>query len=250
MIIGKMWKAFRAQLNKVANYFWGADPIAQMQLEYDDAVNQLKTGKEGLAMYRALVERVGQQVKNEEKHVANLTAKIKAYLQSGDRETAAKFALELKKAQDALTENQTQLQMHEQAYQNNLLKIQRAGTKIQELKQRISKYDADLKMSRAEAELADIAQTFNMDVTTDFGQIEQVVQDQINMNRAKARVAADLSGEGLEDIQRELAMEKNMAEDALKDFEVEMGLITPKTSAPVEDTKELGPATKQTTKES
>ena len=44
MIFGKMWRAFRAQLNKLANFFWTADPIAQMQYEYDQAVEELKSG--------------------------------------------------------------------------------------------------------------------------------------------------------------------------------------------------------------
>ena len=63
MIIGKIWASFQAQLNKLANFFWTADPIAQMQYEYDQAVEQIKTGKEGLAQYRALVERVARQLR-------------------------------------------------------------------------------------------------------------------------------------------------------------------------------------------
>ena len=62
MILGKFWSAFRAQLNKIANVFWEADPIAQMQYEYDSAVEQLKQGRNGLETYRALVERVTRMV--------------------------------------------------------------------------------------------------------------------------------------------------------------------------------------------
>ena len=35
-------------MNKVANYFWTADPVAQLQYEYDKAVDQMKEGREGL----------------------------------------------------------------------------------------------------------------------------------------------------------------------------------------------------------
>ena len=41
MIFGKLWHALSAQFNKIANLFWTADPIAQMQYEYDLAVDQL-----------------------------------------------------------------------------------------------------------------------------------------------------------------------------------------------------------------
>ncbi len=134
--------------------------------------------------------------------------------------------------------------MHEDAYNNNVAKIKHAMNKLGDVKQKIAKYDAELKMSRAEAEMAKLATSFNFDVTTDFGQIEDVIQDKIGLNRAKARVAADLSSEGLADIQHEQAMEKSMGDQALRDFEVQMGMVTPDTAKVAEATKELGPAEK------
>ncbi|HEX2476746.1 MAG TPA: PspA/IM30 family protein [Lacipirellulaceae bacterium] len=244
MIFGKMWRALRAQINKLANFFWTSDPIAQMQYEYDSAVEQLKSGREGLEQYRALVERVSRQVAGAQKHVSMLEAKVKSYLQVGERDTAAKFALELQKAKQELGENQSQLKMHEDAYNNNVAKIKHATKKLGEVKAKIQKYDAELKMSRAEAEMAKLAQSFDFNITTDFGQIEEVIQDKIGLNRAKARVAADLSSEGLVDIKREEAVEKAMADQALRDFEVQMGLVTPETAGITETAKELGPAEK------
>lgn len=250
MILGKLWHSLMAQINKVANYFWTSDPIAQMQYEYDLAVNQLKEGREGLEQYRALVERVTRQVANDQTHVRTLEAKIKAYLTAGDRETAARFALELQKAKQELAENEGQLKLHDEAYQNNLTKIKHATQKLADVRTKISKYDAELKMSRAEAEMAKLATSFHFDVTTDFGQIEQVINDQISLNRAKVRVASDLSGEGLVDIKREQAMESAMAEQALQEFEVQAGLRTPATVAAPEVAKELGPAKDQQTEQS
>jgi phage shock protein A len=244
MILGKMWRALTAQINKLANFFWTADPIAQMQYEYDSAVEQLKTGREGLEQYRALVERVSRQVAGNKQQATMLEAKIKSYLQVNDRETASKFALELQKTRQELGENEAQLKMHEEAYNNNVAKIKHATQKLADVKQKIAKYDAELKMSRAEAEMAKLATSFNFDVTTDFGQIEDVIQDKIGLNRAKARVAADLSSEGLVDIQREQAMEKAMGDQALRDFEVQMGMVTPDTAKVTDATKELGPAEK------
>lgn len=244
MIVGKLWRALRAQINKIANLFWTADPIAQMQYEYDVAVEQLKGGREGLEQYRALVERVSRQVAAEQKHVTMLEAKIKSYLQVGERDTAAKFALELQKAKQELGENQSQLKMHEDAYNNNVTKIKHAMKKLGDVKAKIQKYDAELKMSRAEAEMAKLATSFDFNVTTDFGQIEQVIQDKIGLNRAKSRVAADLSEEGLVDIKREEAVEQALADQALRDFEVQMGMVSPETAGITDATKELGPAQK------
>ena len=246
MILGKLWHAIMGQVNKIANIFWTADPIAQMQYEYDLAVAQLKEGRQGLEQYRALVERVTRQVEAEKQHTARLQAKVKAYLAAGDRESAATFALEMQKAKQQLAENEEQLKLHETAYGNNLTKIKRSTKKLADVRNKIAKYDAELKMSRAEAEMAELASDLNFDVTTDFGQIEQVISEKISLNRAKARVAADMSDEGIVAIEREQAMEAALAEEALRDFEMEMGLVTPDTADVPETAKELGPAEKET----
>jgi phage shock protein A len=231
MILGKLWRAIKAQFNKMANWFVGKDPVAQLQYEYDQSVSQLREGREGLAQYRALVERVIRQVEESKRHVSLLDTKIKAYLKTGDRETAGKFALELQKAKESLKENEAQLKMHETAYENHLTKIKHASKKLADLQDRIHKYDAELKMSKAEAEMAELAKTFNFDITTDFGQVEKIIEDRISLNRAKVRVAADLSSEGMETIQREIVMENALAEQALEDFEREEGLVQPEAQA-------------------
>jgi phage shock protein A len=219
MILGRLWLAIRAQLHKVANFFWTADPIAEMQLEYDRAVAQLREGRVGLAEYRAFVERVGRQVARNEANLRRLEATVKTYLQAGDRESAGRYALELGRARQELAENQTQLRLHEQAYENNLLKIKHAGGKLSEIRDKITRYDAELKMSAAEAEMARLAQDLHVGVSTDFGKMESVIQDEIDQNRARVRVAADLSGEGVADIRREMASQHQLAEDALREFE-------------------------------
>lgn len=243
MIVQKFWSAFVAQLNKIANVFWEADPIAQMRYEYDLSVEQLKEGRTGLEQYRGLVERVTRQVTTNRSHVHKLEAETKAYLKAGDRATAAKFALELQKAKEELTANEQQLQMHETAYGNNLKKIQHANSKLIEVRDKIQKYDAELKMSAAEAEIAKLSETFDISLTTDFGQIESVIQQRIDQNRGRVRVAADLSEKGIAEIKAEERMQGVLAEQALQDFEVELGLKSPETSPMAQTAKDLGPAT-------
>src|SRR5436305_38811 len=139
-------------------------------------------------------------------------------------------------------------QMIDTAYGNSLRKIQHANTKLIELREKIQKYDADLKMSSAEAEIAKLSETFDVNLTTDFGQIEQVIQQKIDQNRGKVRVAADLSSKGIADIEAEEKMQQTMADQALTDFEVELGLKSPETSPVAQTAKDLGPATTDTGK--
>ena len=247
MILHKFWSAFVAQINKVANLFWEADPVAQMRYEYDRAVEQLKEGRTGLEQYRGLVERVTRQVTANRGHAQKLEAETKAYLKVGDRTTAAKFALELQKAKEELAANEQQLLMHETAYGNNLKKIQHANEKLIELRDKIQKYDAELKMSAAEAEIAKLAESFDMNLTTDFGEIEAVIQQKIDQNRGKVRVAADLSEKGIAEINAEERMRGQLAEQALQNFEVELGLRSPETSPVAQTAKDLGPAADKAT---
>jgi phage shock protein A len=249
LIFHKFWSAFVSQINKVANLFWEADPIAQMRYEYDRSVEQLKEGRLGLEQYRGLVERVSRQVAANKAHIQKLEAETKAYLKAGDRTTAAKFALELQKAKAELSANDNQLQMHETAYGNNLKKIQHANEKLIELRQKITKYDAELKMSAAEAEIAKLSESFDMNLTTDFGEIESVIQQKIDQNRGRVRVAADLSEKGIAEINAEERMQAQLAEQALTDFEVELGLKSPETSPVAQTAKDLGPAVAEQTSE-
>jgi phage shock protein A len=242
MILGKFWQTFRAQLNKLANFLWAQDPVAHMQYEYDLAVDQLKEGRKGLEQFRALVERVSRQVADDKTRIADLEAKIKAYLQAGNRQAAGDFAVQLQQARKALTENEAQLKLHEEAYQVNLTKIKNAGGKLAQVKEKIARYHAELKMTQAEAEMAKLSQDLNFDLTTDFGRFEQLAQDQINLNRARVRVAGDLAGEGAQQIQDQKAMEKARADLALREFEVQMGLVTPETANVQEAPKHLGPS--------
>jgi len=140
MIFEKFFAAIRAQLNKLANFFWKKDPVALMQYECDKAVEQLKEGRTGLELYRALVEKVGRQVATNQDQGTKLEARVKAYLKAGDRTTAARFALEMEKAKKQLAENQEQLEMHEGAYQNNLKKVQHANKQLIELRDKIQKF--------------------------------------------------------------------------------------------------------------
>src|SRR3954467_1959196 len=134
MTLDALWRTFRAQFAKLAGFFWEADPIAIMQAEYDGAVAQIREGRIGLEQYRSFIERVGRQGARHEAHVRRLEATVRTCLIQGNRETAARFALELQSARRELEENAAQLRLHEQAYENNLLKIKQAGGKLAEIR--------------------------------------------------------------------------------------------------------------------
>src|SRR6266550_3885122 len=66
-------------------------------------------------------------------------------------------------------------------------------------------------VDKLKAEIARIAGDLNFDVTTDFGQVEQIIQQKIDTNRGKVRVAADLSSKGVADIKARERVESQLA---------------------------------------
>ena len=67
------------------------------------------------------------------------------------------------------------------------------------------------------------------------------------LDRGKVRVAADLSEKGIAEIKAEERMQGQLAEQALQDFEVELGMRSPETTPVAQSAKDLGPATEKQT---
>ncbi len=214
--------------------------LAEAKLE--EATERLKEGRVGLTTYQALVLKVQQQVDDGRARVARLTSEIKAHLKAGNEEVAGQMALELSRVKQDLMSNEEQLRLHQQAYENNLLKMKTALADIQKTRQDLEKKKAALQMERALAEVAEAAGALNtqFDVSTDFGRIMGRLDDQINQAKAKSKVASDLSSEGIDRIKAREAAEKAMAAELLQQFKIEEGLA--EAPAPVKMEKTMGPA--------
>jgi len=225
--------------------------LAESQLQ--QATERLKEGRQGLTTYQALVFKVQQQVDEGRRRVLRLTGEIKAHLKAGNEEVAAQLALELGQAKQDVAANEEQLKLHQQAYENNLLKMKTALKDIEKTKTELEKRKAALKMERALAEVAEAAGALNtqFDVSSDFGRIMGKLDDQINQSRARSKVASDLSGEGVDKIKARQDAEKAMARELLEQFKIEEGLVTSTSAQPAEKTvgpaRETDPPTRQST---
>ena len=247
MILRKFATAFQAFLNGIANMFIERDPVAVMQLEIDRAAERLKGARQGLEQYQGLVQGLTRQVATNKANIARLESQVKSHLKAGNREMAAQLAVQLNATKTELEANQQQLDMHTEAYKNHLLKVQQGNKDLSKLQEKAQRYSAELKMSKAEAEIARVGEALGEhlsgNLTTNLGQVESIIQRQIDENRGKARVAADLSSKGVEEIKAQQRAEQIEAESILQQFEVEMGLKSPETTPVAEvTTKDLGPA--------
>jgi phage shock protein A len=222
--LSRIGAAVSAQMGKVGRLLWGFDPVAVYQQQVDNAAEEIKDATTGLEQYRGLVARLQRQVGNGEKEVARLDARIKVYITSGDDTSATNYAIQLKKTTTELEENKAQLAQYQSAYENNLKKIRFANQRIADAREKAQKLSADLKLSKAEAETAKLAQKFNCkNVSLDgVAEVEDEIQRQIDSNRAKAQVISDLSEDGLADIAEQEAVQKQEAAGILAEYKAKM----------------------------
>ena len=222
--LNRLLIAVSAQFGKLFKWIWGIDPIAVYQAEVDRSADEIQQAGEGLEQYRGLVSRLQRQIANNEKEESRLTQKIKGLLQAGDDNKAGDYAIQLKKIQSELAENRAQLSSYEGAYQNNLKKVKYANEKIRSAKEKAEKMQAELRLSKAEAEVSKLAQSFNVKTTTvdGLGEIEEEIQKQIDKNRAKGQVLRDLSQDGMDEMEEEEKLQKVQAKELLEQFKSEM----------------------------
>lgn len=222
--LGRLLTAISAQFGKLFKWVWGIDPIAVYQAEVDRSAEEIQQAGEGLEQYRGLVSRLQRQVANGEKEELRLTSKVKTLLTDNNEDRAAEEAIHLKGIQKELAENRSQLTSYESAYQDNLKKVRYANDKIKGAKDKAAKLQADLRLSKAEAETAKLAQRFNINtnVTNGLGEIEDEIQRQIDANRAKGQVIRDLSQDGLDQIEEDEKLQKAEAKELLLQFKQEM----------------------------
>ncbi|MEP6731711.1 MAG: PspA/IM30 family protein [bacterium] len=251
MIIEKFGTAIKAFFNSIANALWASNPVAVLQLKIDEATAEILGARKGVEQYAGLVEGIKRQVAQLTGQDAQLEAQVKANLKAGNRDRASQLVLQLQQVREQLTSKRQELTVHEEALNNNMIKLKAANEHIMELRQRGQRYAAELQMSRAEAEMARVSEALQGNLlgnyTTGIGQAEELIKGEIDKNRGRAHVAASMSSQGVEEIKADQAAKQAMADDLLKGFEVDLGLASPETTAVAEPTtKDVGPANKTT----
>jgi phage shock protein A len=241
-VLTRLRGVWRAILNKFVSGLEDQYVIELAEMKLQEATERLKEGRQGLTTYQALVLKVQQQVEEGQRKISRLSSEIRAHLKAGNEEVAGQLALELGSAKQDLAANQEQLSLHQEAYENNLLKMKTALKDIQRTRNEIDKKKAALQMERALAEVAEAAGSLNtsFDVSSDFGQIMGRLDDKINQAKARSKVASDLSGEGVEQIKARRAAEQAMGQELLQQFKIEEGLVEPPLNEAAEKT--MGPA--------
>jgi phage shock protein A len=222
----RFFDAGSAQLGKAGRWAVNQDPVAMYKEKIDDATEHIGTAKQGLVRVRGLIMGVQRQVEDGDREAARLDARVKAALSSGDEIRAAEYVRQLQETKKQLEENRRQLVVHQETYQGFLKQVQMAQAKVIQAKQDAEKIGVDLQISKAEAELADIAENFQVNTSAldGLGQIKGEIHRQIDANRARGQVARDLSASATKEIEEDERIKNEEAKVLLEQYKSEMGL--------------------------
>jgi len=238
--VKSVWYAI---LNKSVGEMEDKHVVALAEAKLQEATERLKDGRQGLISYQALVYKVNQQVEDGRSHIAKLTEQIKVHLHEGNESVAGQLAVDLQQLREQLIANEEQLGMHQEAYENNLLKMKSALKDIQKTRKELETKKAALQMEKALSEVAEAAGALNtsFDVSTDLGQVLGKLDDQLNQAKARTKVASDLSGQEIERLKAKASTEKAVARDLLEQFKIEEGLAEAPPTSDSGPQKTVGP---------
>lgn len=219
----RLFESGNAQVGKASRWAWEKDPRAIYQQRIDDAAGEIEEATKMVEEHKGLVNSLNRQVEEGKREVASLDARIKASLKEDPQDTkgnASRYVMQLQRAKENLARNEAQHQKTITLYQNNIRKIQMSRQKIKDAEQEGNQLGIELKMARTEAAISDLAAKTNINIkgVDGLGEVADEIRRQIDQERARGEVAADLGTDGMAEIEEEERLQKASAAQLLEEY--------------------------------
>ncbi|MDX1984100.1 MAG: PspA/IM30 family protein [Bryobacteraceae bacterium] len=232
-----MWNRLVRVVRSFVGMFISIAENPEMILEQNirDMNDQVPRMNESIAMVKANVTLLEKEEAKYKSEVADLTAKVKAAIQANREDIAANFATTLETIRSALARTQGQLQTARAAYEKaqNVKKafIREKDRKTQEAMQAIR----DNRRAQWQKKVADALEQFEVaGISQTHDEMIRKVEEQAAVNEARMEMALDNVDQ--QKIKIEEEAEKLRANELVKQFKIEMGLMSPQPSAGAEKT--------------
>jgi len=239
-----MFERLTRMLRSIAGWFieLGEDPELILRQNIKDMQDQIPSMNQNIAMIKAnqtLLQKEKDRLVEQER---GLSAKIKAALKGNKRDLALNFATTLEQVRADLTATEEQLKVATEAFEKaNAVKTSFVRAIEQKSKQAMSVIQAK-KRSEWQSRVADAMESFKVagiDATHD----EMIDKIERQAAEKEARMEVALGNIDQQAIEVEKEVQKLEANETLRQFELEMGLVTPDaeavSEAPTEKT--IGP---------
>jgi len=213
----------------------GENPELILEQNLRDMNDQVPRMNESIAMVKANATLLQKEEAKYQTDVADLTSKVKAAIQAGRDDLAGSFAQQLEQVRSALARTQGQLATANAAF-DKAMAVKKAfllekDRKTHEALNAI----ADYRRSQWQKKVADVMEQFDVQgISATHDEMVRKIEETTALNEARMEMA--LGNVDQQKVKIEEEAEKMRANELVKQFKVEMGLIPADASAVAQKT--------------
>ena len=227
-----MWRRLSRMVRSFVGFFISVAENPEIILEQNirDMNDQVPRMNESIAMVKAnasLLEKEEAKYKND---LSQLTAKVKAAIQAGRDDLAGSFAVQLEQLRSSLARTQGQLTTARAAYEKALA-VKQAFVREKERKtQEALNAIRDYRRAQWQRKVADAMEQFEVaGISQTHDEMVRKIEEMTAVNEARMDMA--LGNVDQQRIKIDEEAEKLRANELVKQFKVEMGLLAPEPSS-------------------
>jgi phage shock protein A len=211
------------------------NPELILEQNIRDMNDQVPRMNESIAMVKANASLLEKEEARYKTDVAELTAKVKAAIQASRDDLAGSFATQLEQVRSALARTQGQLTTARTAYEKAQA-VKKAFLIEKERKTREAMNAIrDNRRAQWQAKVADAMEQFEVaGISQTHDEMVRKIEEQTALNEARMEMALDNVDSQRVKIEEEA--EKLRANELVKQFKVEMGLLSPEPTSAAEKT--------------
>jgi phage shock protein A len=242
-----MWQRLTRMIRSFFGFFISVSENPELILEQNirDMNDQVPRMNESIAMVKANVTLLEKEEAKYKTDLADLTAKVKAAIQAGRDDIAGSYAMQLEQTRGALARNQGQLANARAAF-DKAMTVKGAFLREKERKtQEAMNAIRDYRRSQWQKKVADAMEQFEVaGISQTHDEMVRKIEETTAVNEARMDMA--LSNVDQQKVKIEEEADKIRSNELVKQFKMEMGLLTPDASAPA-PAKTIGEKTPNTT---
>jgi len=222
--LSRMFRSFFGFFISVAE-----NPELILEQNIRDMNDQVPRMNESIAMVKANVTLLEKEEAKYKYDINDLTAKVKAAIQAGRDDLAGSFATRLEQVRSAMARTQGQLATAQAAF-DKASAVKKAFLQEKERKtQEALNAIADYRRSQWQKKVADVMEQFEVTgISSTHDEMVRKIEETTALNEARMEMA--LGNVDQQKVKIEEEAEKLRANELVKQFKVEMGLISPEAS--------------------
>ena len=233
-----MFKRLSRMVRSFVGFFIsvGENPELILEQNIRDMNDQVPRMNESIAMVKANVTLLEKEEARYKNNVNDLAAKVKASIQANRDDLAGSFAMQLQQVKGALARTQGQLQTAQSAFEKALA-VKKAFMLEKERKtQQALNAIRDYRRAQWQKKVADSMEQFEVaGISQTHDEMVQKIEEMTAINEARMEMA--LGNVDQQKIKIEEEADKIQANELVKQFKTEMGLVSPEpAAAPVQKT--------------